>query len=123
MISNEKAMELITNALQADESKYTAELDEALAVAQKALSENKKYAVVSYWCGESGDTNVWLYDSEDEAVEAKNWLWKKSYDFATEDEDFDPERSSNDKYEARVAWKDELYRMFEVQVVSEKEEI
>ena len=37
-----KASELITNFLQADESKYTKELDEACAVMQKALEEAAK---------------------------------------------------------------------------------
>ena len=29
-----------------------------------------KYAVVSYWVGETGDTELWLYDTENEAIEA-----------------------------------------------------
>ena len=48
-----------------------------------------KYAVVSYWVGEAGDTELWLYDTENEAIEALNRLWEQSYNLALEDEDFD----------------------------------
>ena len=34
-----EALEIITNALQSDESKYTKEIDEALAITQKTLTE------------------------------------------------------------------------------------
>ena len=29
-----------------------------------------KYAVVSYWVGETGDTELWLYDTGKEAIKA-----------------------------------------------------
>ena len=87
------------------------------------MTANKKYAVISYWCGEVGDSDVWLYDSEKEAIEAMNRLWEKSYNFALEDDNFDEDRSYHEEYEARVAWDDELYRIFEVKQISEKEEI
>lgn len=81
-----------------------------------------KYAVVSYWVGEAGDTNIWLYDTEKEAIDAMNRLWEQSYNLALEDEDFDEERSYHDEYFGVVAW-EELYRYFEVVKQSEKEKI
>ena len=56
-------------------------------------AENKevnimKYAVVSYYVGETGDTELWLYDTENEAIKALNRLWKQSYNLALKDEDF-----------------------------------
>ena len=38
-MTKEEAMEIITNALQSDESKYTEKIDKALALAQKALAQ------------------------------------------------------------------------------------
>ena len=81
-----------------------------------------KYAVVSYWVGEAGDTELWLYDTEEEAKEALNRLWKQSYNLALEDENFDKNNSYHDDYFAVVAWEDELYRYFEV-VKQNKEEV
>ena len=82
-----------------------------------------KYAVVSYWVGETGDTELWLYDTENEAIEALNRLWEQSYNLALEDEDFDEDNSYHEDYFAVVAWKDELYRYFEVVNQNEKEVI
>ena len=82
-----------------------------------------KYAVVSYWIGETGDTELWLYDTENEAIEALNRLWEQSYNLALEDEDFDEDNSYHEDYFAVVAWKDELYRYFEVVKQNEKEVI
>lgn len=81
-----------------------------------------KYAVVSYWVGEAGDTELWLYDTEKEAKEALNRLWKQSYNFALEDENFDDSNSYHEDYFAVVAWEDGLYRYFEV-VKQNKEEV
>lgn len=80
-----------------------------------------KYAVVSYWVGETGDTELWLYDTENEAKEALNRLWEQSYNLALDDEDFDEGNSYHEDYFAVVAWKDELYRYFEVVKQNEKE--
>ena len=82
-----------------------------------------RYAVVSYWVGETGDTELWLYDTEKEAIEALNRLWEQSYNLALEDEDFDKDNSYHEDYFAVVAWKDELYRYFEVVKQNEKEVI
>lgn len=79
-----------------------------------------KFAVVSYWVGEAGDTNIWLYDTEKEAIDAMNRLWEQSYNLALKDEDFDGLRSYHKEYFGVVAWKDELYRYFEVVKQSEK---
>lgn len=38
-MTKEEAMEIITNALQSDESKYTEKIDKALALAQKAFGQ------------------------------------------------------------------------------------
>lgn len=73
-----------------------------------------KYAVISYWVGETGDTEMWLYDSEKEAREALNKLWRQSFDLAAEDENFDEENSYHEDDFAVVAWEDNLYRYFEV---------
>ena len=81
-----------------------------------------KYAVVSYWVGETGDTELWLYDTEDDATEALKRLWEQSYNLALEDENFDKSNSYHDDYFAVVAWEDELYRYFEV-VKQNKEEV
>lgn len=82
-----------------------------------------KYAVVSYWVGEAGDTNILLYDTEKEAIDAMNRLWEQSYNFALEDKDFDEGSSYHEDYFGVVVWKDETYRYFEVVKQSEKEEI
>ena len=82
-----------------------------------------KYAVVSYWVGKTGDTELWLYNTEKEAIEALNRLWEQSYNLALEDEDFDEDNSYHEDYFAVVAWKDELYRYFEVVKQNEKEVI
>lgn len=81
-----------------------------------------KYAVISYYVGETGDTEFWLYDTEDEAEEALNRLWKQSYNLALEDEDFDEDNSYKEDGFAAVAWKVELYRYFEV-VKQSKDEV
>lgn len=82
-----------------------------------------KYAVISYWVGETGDTNVWLYNTEKEAIDAMNKLWEQSFNLALEDEDFDEENSYHEDCFGVVAWKNEVYRRFEVVRQSEKEEI
>jgi hypothetical protein len=51
-----------------------------------------------------------------------NRLWKQSYNFALEDENFDADNSYQEDDFAVVAWKDELYRYFEV-LEQNKEEI
>ena len=38
-MTKEEALEIITNALQANESNYTEKIDKALAVVQKALEQ------------------------------------------------------------------------------------
>ena len=81
-----------------------------------------KYAVVSYWVGEAGDTELWLYDTYEDAKEALNRLWEQSYNFALEDENFDADNSYHEDDFAVVAWEDELYRYFEV-VKQNKEEV
>ncbi len=82
-----------------------------------------KFVVVSYWCGESGETSVWPCDSEKDAIEKMQRLWEKSYNFALKDENFDEERSYHQEDIACVAWKDELFRFFEVVETKEEEEV
>ena len=81
-----------------------------------------KYAVISYWVGETGNAEFWLYDTEEKAKEALNRLWEQSYNFALGDEKFDEMNSYHEDYLAVVAWKDGLYRYFEV-VEQNQEEI
>ena len=85
--------------------------------------KDNKFVVVSYWCGEDGVTSVWPCDSEKAAIEKMRRLWEKSYNFATEDENFDEARSYHEVYAARVAWEDEVYRIFEVVKTKEEEEV
>ena len=82
-----------------------------------------KYAVVSYWVGELGYTNIWLYNTEKEAIDAMNRLWEKSFNFALEDENFDEKNSYHEEHFGVIAWRDGLYRCFEVVRQSEKEEV
>ena len=82
-----------------------------------------KYAVISYWVGEVGNTKLWLYDTEEEAQEALVRLWEQSYNLALEDEDFDESNTYHEDYFAVVAWEDELYRYFEVVKQNNKEVI
>lgn len=42
LIEEEKAIEVITNALQADETKYTTKIDNALYVLQRLVAEKRK---------------------------------------------------------------------------------
>lgn len=73
-----------------------------------------KYAVVSYWVGEAGDTELWLYNTEEDASAALNRLWEQSYNLALKDENFDEANSYHEVYFGVISWKDELYRYFEV---------
>ncbi len=82
-----------------------------------------KFAVVSYWVGESGNTEMWLYDSQEDARFALNKLWQQSFDLASEDENFDEENSYHEDDLAVVAWKDNLCRYFEVVKQNMTEEI
>lgn len=82
-----------------------------------------KYAVVSYYVGETGDTELWLYNTENETIEALQRLWEQSYNFALEDENFDKDNSYCEDYFAVVAWKNEVYRYFEVVKQNKKEVI
>ena len=34
-----------------------------------------KYAVVSYWVGETGKTELWLYDTEVESINQINFVF------------------------------------------------
>ncbi len=81
------------------------------------------YGVVSYWVGETGDSNLWLYKTESEAQRAMNKLWEQSFNLALEDDDFDEEASYHEEDYAVVAWEDGLYRYFEVIKANDKEEI
>lgn len=72
-----------------------------------------KHAVVSYWVGETGDTEVWLYDSQEDAADALAKLWKRSFELARKDRDFIEEDSYHDDDFAVVAWNNGLYRYFE----------
>lgn len=80
-----------------------------------------EWNVVSYWVGETGDAKVWNYPTKEQAIDAMQKLWEKSFNYALEDENFDKESSYHEEYFAVVAWNDELYRYFEV-VKSEKNE-
>ena len=82
-----------------------------------------KYAVVSYWVGESGDTSVWLRNTKKEAIDVMNKLWEQSFNLALEDEDFDEENSYHKDCFGVVAWENEVYRYFEVVKQNEKEEV
>ena len=81
-----------------------------------------KYAVISYFAVEVGNTKFWLYDTEKEAIEALNRLWEKFYNLALKDENFDQENSYRDEYFGVVAWTDGEERYFEVVKQAEKEE-
>jgi len=87
------------------------------------LKERMKYAVISYWVGETGPTQFWLYDTQEEAKEALYRLWEQSYNLALEDENFDAGRSRHDEDSAVVAWKDGLCRYFELCEQSKEETI
>ena len=80
-------------------------------------------AVVSYWFGESGETQVWLYENEEKAIEGMNRLWKQSYNLALEDDDLDEFNSYYRDDIAVVAWLDGLFRYFEVVALSETDGI
>ncbi len=90
---------------------------------QKREEIKLKYAVVSYWVGETGDTEVWPYASREDARFALNKLWQQSLDLAMEDEDFDEENSYHEDDFAVVSWKDDLHRYFEVVKQNMVEEI
>lgn len=80
-------------------------------------------AVVSYWLGESGETQVWLYENYSEAVKGMNRLWEDSYNLALEDENFNEVDSYHEEDFAVVAWNDGLFRYFEVVMPSRTETI
>lgn len=82
-----------------------------------------KYAVISYWAVQVGDTRFWLYDTEKEAIEALDRLWKKVYNSALKDESFDQENSYHNECFGVVAWTDGEERYFEVVKQTEKEEV
>lgn len=86
---------------------------------EKFINKGSKWAVISYYVGETGDTEVCLFDTEDLAKKAMLGLWEKSYNAALEDDDFSQEKSYHEEYFAQVTWNDGLYRYFEVQKVSD----
>ena len=90
---------------------------------KSGLKDAVGYMVISYYCGESGDSKIWSAASYKDAVDKMNRLWEKSYNCALEDDNFDEARSYHEEEYAQVAWTDDLYRIFEVVAVSEKEEI
>lgn len=93
---------------------------------ERLISKNDKstkYAVISYWVGEYEPAKTWLYNSEKEASEAMNRLYKQSYDLAKEDENFEESECFNDETSAKIAWCDGLERWFEVSEVSTEEKI
>ncbi len=81
------------------------------------------YGVISYWVGEDDVSQMWLYQTEKEAIDAMQRLWEQSYNLALEDENFDEERSYHEENLGCVAWNDGLYRFFEVVKQSKKEEL
>ena len=81
----------------------------------KRMITKDTWAVVSYWVGEDGDTDVLLFATHDEAAEAFNKLYDESRLLAkTEDDSFDEEGSVKEGEHGVVAWKDGLVRYFEV---------
>lgn len=72
------------------------------------------YAVISYWQDIDAPSNMCLYKTEEEAIDAMQRLWEKSYNFALEDENFDEDNSYHEENLGCVAWEDGLYRFFEV---------
>ena len=81
------------------------------------------YGVISYWEGEYNPANLWLYQTEKEAIDAIQRLWEQSYSLALEDENFDENSSYHKKYLGCIAWDDGVYKYFEVVKQSEKEEL
>lgn len=57
-MTHEEAMEIITNALQADESNYTEIIDKALAVAQKALEREPCEDMISRQAAQTKIKNI-----------------------------------------------------------------
>jgi len=78
------------------------------------IEGNNSYAVVSYWVGEDGATELWPYGTEEEAKKAITRLWEQSYNLALEDESFDEDNSYHEDDFAVIAWENEIYRYFEV---------
>ena len=57
-----------------------------------------EWNVVSYWVGETGDAKVWNYPTKEQAIDAMQKLWEKSFNYALEDENFDEESSYHEEY-------------------------
>lgn len=78
------------------------------------------YAVVSYYIGETGDSQVWIFNTEEEAIKYMNKFWETSFNWALEDVNFNENDSYHEEYYAEVCWDDNLKRVFEVVKINEK---
>lgn len=79
-----------------------------------------KYAVISYWCGELETSNVWIYDSYEDAKADFEKFFNQSINLAKEDENYIDNELFYDS--AVVRWDDGLERWFEIVPVNENKE-
>lgn len=79
----------------------------------------KKYAVIVYYTFGEPESEVYLFDTEEQACKYLESMWDYYYDFALEDSDFDEENSYCVENYAELVWEGTGKRIFEVVSISE----
>lgn len=75
------------------------------------------WGVISYYVGEIGRPDLWLYDSEEEAIKGLQRVWENCFNAALDDVDFADRFTWHEERLARVAWDNGnkvSFRYFEV---------
>ncbi len=83
--------------------------------------EERKFAVISTYTFDA-ETHVYLFDTEQEAIDFLQEYWQWSYNCEIGNEDFDEENSYHEDDYAVVKWKDNSSRIFQLVEVENKKE-
>ena len=82
-----------------------------------------KYAVISYSLEQYEMPNVWLYETEEEAKEALKRLYKKAYDEALKDDNFEEDECYLNDVTGMLSWGEDYKRCFEFANITTEEDI
>lgn len=74
----------------------------------------KKYAVIVYYTFDIGHSEVYLFDTYEQACEYLTSMWNYCFNFGLEDKYFNKEESYCEKDYAELRWNDSDKRIFEV---------
>ncbi len=82
-----------------------------------------KYAVISYSLEQYEMPNVWLYETEEEAKEALKRLYKKAYDEALKDDNFEADECYLNDVTGMLSWGEDYKCCFEFANITTEEDI